>query len=68
MLNKQVFETERFATEELPTVTVAPELLQTAANDGVGSQSGNQAEQPYRLRRKALRTSSPVGGWKVRMW
>lgn len=68
MLNKQEFETERFATDVLPTVTVAPELLKSAANDDVRPQPSIHAEQPRRARRQALYTSSPIGGWKVRMW
>jgi len=68
MLNERIYETERFTTEEASTVTVSPELLIAAANDGAGRPVNAGLPQPRRLRRQPLSTSSPVGGWKVRMW
>lgn len=68
MLNERVYETERFATEELSTVTVSPELLQAAANDGLNGPLHAAQSQQRRLRRQPLLASSPIGGWKVRMW
>lgn len=68
MLNERVYETEQFATEEVSTVTVRPELLIGAANDGVNRPVMAGIEQPRRARRHQLYAASPVGGWKVRMW
>ena len=68
MLNERVYETERFATEEVSTVTVSPTLLNGAANDGVNRPAQSGASQQRRARRQPLSVSSPVGGWKVRMW
>jgi hypothetical protein len=68
MLNERVYETEQFATEEVSTVTVRPELLIGAANDGVNRSVMAGIAQPRRARRRPLVASSPVGGWKVRMW
>jgi len=68
MLNERVYETERFATEEVSTVTVSPALLQVAANDGLNTPFNAAPSQPRRLRRQPLSVASPIGGWKVRMW
>ena len=68
MLNERVLETERFTTEEASTVTVSPELLQSAANDSLNRPVNAAPVQLRRLRRKPLSATSPVGGWKVRMW
>jgi len=68
MLNERVCETERFTTEEATTVTVSPELLQVAANDGQNRPVSAAPAPLRRLRRKPLSAISPVGGWKVRMW
>lgn len=64
MLNEKVFESERFVTEAASTVTVSPELLQTAANEGRNA----GVEKQRRGRRSSLFTPSAIGGWKVRMW
>ena len=68
MLNERVYETEQFVTEEVSTVTVSPELLISAANDGINRPVIAGISQPRRARRRPLSVSSPVGGWKVRMW
>ena len=68
MLNERLYETERFTTEEVSTVTVGPELLIGAANDGANRPANTGLPQQRRLRRKPLSVSSRVGGWKVRMW
>jgi hypothetical protein len=68
MLNKQEFETEQFSTETVSTVTVSEEFLNTAANDGVNVQKNANYRPSRRVRRQSLVTSSPMGGWKVRMW
>jgi hypothetical protein len=68
MLNERLYEAERFATEEVSTVTVEPDLLISAANDGANRPAIKGLSQSRRLRRKPLSASSTVGGWKVRMW
>ena len=68
MLNEKVYEAEQFATEEVSTVTVRPELLIGAANDGINRPVIAGISQPRRARRQPLSVSSPIGGWKVRMW
>ncbi len=66
MLNRKEFETEQFSTESMETVTVDSAMLENAANDAGQRVTVNR--QPNRVRRQPLVTSSPVGGWKLRMW
>ena len=68
MFNKQAFETEHFSTEPAATLTVDSELRKAAANDAMNQKATPQADKPRRGRRQSLVSSSPVGGWKVRMW